>query len=145
MLDINLTELLDYFLKLVEAGAYAVLVVAGLWFKSKTGVDLDVSKEGKVHRTLQQGLQYARNLATGADGELNIRAPNIMVKWAVDYVKESIPETLEHFGIDEERLAEMIIARLSPEEAKVVLQDRPDTIVEPVEESQLDMTFPMAD
>jgi hypothetical protein len=122
---LDLTPILQAILGLASVALVAILNSAAAVLKQRWGVDIDTSKEGTLNRAIDRGIDFVRTQALGADGKLMIDASHmpIMVKWAADYVIDKVPDTLEHFGIDEGKIEEMISARfrdLFPEAADVM-------------------------
>lgn len=111
-MEVDLTPIMEIGISLLTVVLSAVVAWVGKTVKKKFDIDIDTSKEGTLNRAIDRGMDYARKFATGDDGKIAIPVSNMMVKWAADYVIDKVPDTLNHFGITEERLREMIAARL---------------------------------
>lgn len=122
-MDVDLAPLVDIFLQT----AAGILMVIAAWatakLKQKFDIDIDATKGSILDNALNKGVDYARGFIVGTDGRVNIHVKNMMVGLAVKYVISKVPETLEHFGIDDNSLAEMIEARLNP---KIETEPVPD-------------------
>lgn len=113
-MDVDLTPLLDTGLQLIAGVLMAFLTWVAAKAKQKFDVDIDTAKGGIVDHAIDKGVDYARGMIVGTDGRVDIHVKNAMVALAVKYVMGKVPETLEHFGIDEHSLTERVLARLNP-------------------------------
>lgn len=98
---------------------FLALLVGGLltwaltkWGK-KLGVDRDTELGKIIENSIQRGLSLAANeakkVAANRLGKVDLHSP--VIAGATTYVIQSAPDALKHFGITEERLMEMIMAR----------------------------------
>lgn len=111
-MEVDFTPLVEIAISLLAMALSTVAAVVGMALKAKFGIEIDTTKEGVLNRAIDRGLEYAENFVLGDDGKLSVPVNNMMVKWAAEYVIDKVPETLEHFKITEDRLREMILARL---------------------------------
>lgn len=122
-MDVDLAPLVETALQMVATILMAVAAWAAAMIRTKFKIDVDVSKGGILQNAIDKGVDYARGFIVGTDGRVNIHVKNMMVGLAVKYVISKVPETLQHFNIDENSLAEMIEARLNP---KIETEPVPD-------------------
>jgi hypothetical protein len=110
--EIDFAPLVEMALTLLGTvlSAVAVWVGAVVRQRFKWAGDFDAGQilDSAIHR----GIQYARNLIIGADGKMTVQVSNAIVAMAARYVMDKLPETVEHFGLTEDRVREMILARL---------------------------------
>ncbi len=122
-MDVDLAPLVD----IVLQTAAAILMVVATWatakLKKKFDIDIDASKGGILDNAINKGVDYARGFIVGNDGRVNLHVKNLMVGMAINYIKGKVPETLAHFGLDDQSLAEMVEARLNP---KIETEPVPD-------------------
>lgn len=85
--------------------------VALAWIKTKFGFTIP---EEVVAKTLQDAIQYGVAFATNRIKEKNlvVKFDNEFVALAVEYIKASVPGAIARFGFDDQRLADMVRARL---------------------------------
>lgn len=84
------------------------------WLKTKTSFYWLVPEE-RVREAVEQAINYGISYATTEikdAGALTIKHDNKFLIVALEYIKASIPQSLERFKIDDERLIAMIKARL---------------------------------
>ena len=102
-------------LAVATVASAALLYLAKLardWFKAKTGVELQISDE-QMRSVLDKAIQYGIALAVGRLGNrAQLAVPNAQVAQIANYVIAAVPGALKNFGITEERLQDMIRARL---------------------------------
>ena len=93
----------------------ALLYLAKLgrdWFKARTGVELQISDE-QMRAVLDKAIQYGIALAVGRlRDRAQLAVSNAQVAQIANYVIAAVPGALKNFGITEERLQDMIRARL---------------------------------
>jgi len=99
--------------------AVTVLATIGAWvarrFGAKLGVDIDAERGVILDNAIRRGIEYASNVAMAKmEGKLEIDFKSEVLKGAIDYVLDKVPDTLLHFNVTEKRLAEMVKARLGP-------------------------------
>lgn len=110
----TLVILVTLVLPAVFAVAKALLDVAFGWLKTKTPFYFLIPEE-EVRRKVEQAIQFGANYAVvkaRESGALTVKVDNKLIVTALEYVKDSVPQALERFGITDERLAEMVRARL---------------------------------
>ncbi|MEE4013916.1 inadl protein [Roseibium sp. FZY0029] len=100
----------------------AVIGAAALWlgrkaidaFQERTGLELDDQLKDRVDDALFNAVQFGKSkVLTAAQGhrfEVNVRSA--VLKHAFEYVQASIPEALDYFDISEDRLTDLLEARL---------------------------------
>jgi hypothetical protein len=103
--------LLAFILPTVYVLADFAKTVAVSWIKTKFGF---LIPEEVVAKTLQDAIAYGVAFATNRIKEKNlvVKFDHEFVAVAVEYVKASVPGALQRFGIDDQRLADMVRARL---------------------------------
>ena len=81
------------------------------WMKTKFGF---LIPEEAVARTLQEAVEYGVAFATNRIKEKNlvVKFDNEFIAMAVEYIKASVPGAIARFGFDDQRLADMVRARL---------------------------------
>ena len=116
MVDFEPTVL--YLLGLIVPAAFAVVQKLGdlalAWLRSKTPFGFLIPEEvfaENLRKALEYGVAYATMEAKKAN--LKVEFDNVFVANAVNYVKDSVPDALNKFGITDERLAAMVQARLA--------------------------------
>jgi len=102
-------------LAVATVASAALLYLAKLgrdWFKARTGVELQISDE-QMRAVLDKAIQYGIALAVGRLGNrAQLAVSNAQVAQIANYVIAAVPGALKNFGITEERLQDMIRARL---------------------------------
>lgn len=89
--------------------------IAFNWLKTKTPFYFLVP-EDKVREALENAIYFGVNFAVQKareSGALTVKADNKLIITALEYVKESVPQGLARFGITDERLADMVRARVA--------------------------------
>lgn len=98
--------------------ALAVLLLAlGSWaikkLMTKLGLEHDDKIRGYLEEALLNGIEFAKKKAGDAAQSLHsIEVKDKVVADAANYVAKGVPDALRHFGITDERLKEMLLARL---------------------------------
>lgn len=114
---VDFTDTVIMFITLV---APAVFVIANRlgeiitsWLKTKTPFGFLISEE-VVKNTLQEAVQYGVNYATqkAKESSARVEVDNAFILNAVQYIKDSVPDALKRFNITDERLADMVRARI---------------------------------
>lgn len=99
---------LSLLLAVLSALAYWVGAVVRTRFKFAADFDAGQILDTAIHR----GIDYARKAIIGADGKMTIQVSNAIVAIAARYVMDKLPETIQHFGFTEDKVRELILARL---------------------------------
>ena len=88
-----------------------IKTVAISWIKTKFGF---LIPEEVVAKTLQEAVEYGVAFATNRIKEKNlvVKFVNEFIAMAVEYIKASVPGAIARFGFDDQRLADMVRARL---------------------------------
>ena len=88
-----------------------IKAVAISWIKTKFGF---LIPEEVVAKTLQEAVEYGVAFATNRIKEKNlvVKFDNEFIAMAVEYIKASVPGAIARFGFDDQRLADMVRARL---------------------------------
>lgn len=97
------------------AAAFATLIPVALkWFYSKTKLDQLVSDE-VIREYLYEVLDRAIALgkAKVAEQKLTVEVDSALGKFVYEYLKNSVPDALGHFGLDEAKIANMVRARIA--------------------------------
>jgi hypothetical protein len=81
------------------------------WIRTKFGFTIP---EEVVAKALQDAIQYGVAYANNRIKEKNlvVKFDNEFVATAVEYIKASVPGAIKRFGFTDERLADMVRARL---------------------------------
>lgn len=82
--------------------------------QEKTGIEIDEKHRAVIDAGLQKAVDYAKvKLSDKARnlGDFNIQSE--FISTAANYALDSIPDALEHFGIDVPQLEKMLQARLA--------------------------------
>ncbi len=113
--SVDFTPVINQLLALVAA----VLAAVGTWaakrFATRLGVEIDKEKGEILDNAIRRGIDFARNtLSARLDGKVNVDVESEVLRAAVVYAKDKVPETLAYFNITEARLVEMVKARLGP-------------------------------
>lgn len=92
--------------------ASAVLALGYSWLKVKWGVDIEAHHRAALHSAIVSGI----NLAVSKVGSLG-RVPEIPVsnpfkRMALDYVLKSVPDAIKKFNLTEEKIEQMILAKI---------------------------------
>lgn len=124
-------------LAVATVASAALLYLAKLardWFKAKTGVELQISDE-QMRAVLDKAIQYGIALAVGRLGsKATLTVGNAQVAQIANYVIAAVPGALKNFGITEERLQDMIRARLVAwTEGKTKVEIEPATPAAPTQ------------
>jgi hypothetical protein len=117
-----MVEFTDTLVILVTVVLPAVLVLAQKigdlvfgWLKTKTPFYFLVP-ENEIRKALENAIHYGVQFAvqkTRESGALTVKTDNKFIITALEYVKESVPDTLNRFGITDDRLADMVRARVA--------------------------------
>jgi|AntAceMinimDraft_11_1070367.scaffolds.fasta_scaffold00449_46 hypothetical protein len=115
---VDFTDTLVYFITLVAPAMFVVAQKLGelttSWLKTKTPFGFLIPEE-VVQKTLQDAVQYGVNYATTVAREHSARVEidNAFLLNAVQYVKASVPDALRRFNVTDERIADMVRARIT--------------------------------
>lgn len=113
----DLMTLVAPFAQLVFAAASAAVAalvpVAIKWFLQKIHLDGLVSDE-MVRGYLNPAIEKAINLAKAKvyEQKITINVDNAIGKFVLEYLQQHTPDALAHFGLTEEKVQEMVKARL---------------------------------
>lgn len=93
--------------------ATSVKDIAINWLKTKTSFGFLIP-EDEVAKRLQTALEYGVAYATTKVKEQNlvVKFDNDFIAYAVEYVKDSVPDAVKRFGFSDTRLADMVKARI---------------------------------
>ncbi|MBO6507413.1 MAG: inadl protein [Roseibium sp.] len=103
-------------------GVFAVIGTVVLWlgkkalnaFELRTGLELDQQYAERLDRALMRAVDYGKSkalqVAKEHASEVDVR--NELLATAASYALNSVPDALEHFNIDRERLIDMLEARI---------------------------------
>tara|TARA_R110000772_G_scaffold66361_1_gene147798 strand:- start:5547 stop:5903 length:357 start_codon:yes stop_codon:yes gene_type:complete len=83
------------------------------WLKTKTPFGFLIS-ETAVKETLQEAIQFGVDFAVvkAKESSARVEVDNAFLLNAIKYVKDSVPDALKRFNITDERLADMVRARI---------------------------------
>jgi hypothetical protein len=104
----------------VITGVFTLLAAVATWFirkaikafETKVDMDLDEQMKKRVEDALLWGVDFGKSKALKLAQGTTVDVRSVVAAEAVRYVTESVPTSLEYFGIDEPRLYDMIEARL---------------------------------
>lgn len=104
-------------LELLSALA-AVLLAAGTWaikrLATKFGLENDAKIRSYLEDALVSGIEFGKKKVEKAiEGMDDVQIKDKVVAEAASYVVKGVPDALRHFGVTEERLKEMLLARLT--------------------------------
>lgn len=93
---------------LVAAGGYLVTRIA-----RALNLNIDAQQRSVIDQALYQAVGYGQSWAREAlAGGVRIKVQSAIIEQAADYAIEAVPQALRHFGIDRDRLMDMLEARL---------------------------------
>ncbi len=105
---------LSFAVMLIGGATSWALKMAASYLKAKTGIELDDNTRKYLNDAIQKGLQYGANRVERLLHEHSkIDVKRELIATASRYVLEAVPDALEKFDITEERLVNMIEARLN--------------------------------
>ena len=116
---VDLSWLYDTAVPLIGAAVTALLGVILVKFQTWTGLKIEAEHRAALEQALSRAVDFA--LSTVGDktrGAMVIHTDNQLVISAASYARTAAPAALRKFGITEERLREMILARLAPPDAE---------------------------
>jgi len=117
---------------LAAAGHLAVSALKG-FLEKKTGLDLDSAVRSYLDPAIDKAVAYGQLKVTQlATDKATVDVHNETVAQAVNYLLARVPEALDHFGIDEASLKQMVEARLGSWLGIVVDPTNPAAPVTPV-------------
>lgn len=108
-MEIDLTPILEIVLTLLGALLTWVAYAVRSYIQNKIGLELNVLNNKNVDDAIDRGLAYAR---AQLSDHTTIDVRNDLVALALGYVVQGVPRAIETFGLSEQRLEEMILARL---------------------------------
>lgn len=113
------TFLIDYapLVEYVTGILFAVLIAVGAWAAKKIGdkfgLEADSQLRYLVNEAIFNAISFAEQRLAESGRKYTRETEREFVANIVNYVINAIPETLAHFGIDEQRLVEMVESRLN--------------------------------
>jgi hypothetical protein len=113
----DLMTFITPFVQLVFAAASAAVAtlvpVAIKWFLQKIHLDGLVSDD-MVRGYLNPAIDKAINLAKAKvyEQKISINVDNAIAKFVLEYLSKHTPDALAHFGLTEDKVTEMVKARL---------------------------------
>jgi hypothetical protein len=107
--SVDLTPLVQSGAELfIGATSLVVTGLLGMLFHNQR----DVALRNALTTALENAAQYA--IAYVAQQKVpKVEVPGLLVAASLNYVVRSVPKTIKHFGITDDRLSEMILARLN--------------------------------
>lgn len=118
-------------------GAIGIIIGTGVIFLLKKagsyiGLNIDSKNREVVQQTIQYGLDYAFK-KLDSKGLTKIETQNQIVGLTTSYLLARIPDTLKHFNLTKDDIAQLVIARLGilEEEAEVEKEEE-NALVEAV-------------
>lgn len=89
-------------------------------------LQIDATIRTYLETALHAGLNYAENKARAAAQDLkNPTVNEKIISDALGYVLKRVPDALNHFGIDETDLRDLIIARFVPDGGSIIHASNP--------------------
>jgi hypothetical protein len=110
--EIDFAPLVEAALSLLLAALTALSYWVGSVIRTRFKFAADFDAGQILDAAIHRGIDYARKTIIGADGKMTIQTSNAIVAYAARYVIDKLPETIEHFGFTEEKVRELILARL---------------------------------
>lgn len=110
-----------------------IIQSASIVFTALLGVFVHGETEAKLRTALQSALDAAADYAHGkieSSDWTNITVKNQLTAIAVGYVQKSVPKALKWFNINEERLAQLVLARLVKQRPYTIIESVPAQLVE---------------
>lgn len=114
---VDFTETIVLLITLVAPAVFVAAQKLGevftSWLKTKTPFGFLIPEE-IVQKTLQDAVQYGVNYAVtkAKESSARVEVDNAFLLNAVEYVKQSVPDALKRFNITDQRLADMVRARI---------------------------------
>lgn len=114
--------------ELISLAAVAIAAAAGFitryvirYLSAKvhlTNSQFETEASEKLSMAINYGINYAMaflktKIADPESPIRNITFDNVFIDMAAKYVLSSVPDILEHFGITEDRLTDMVLSRLN--------------------------------
>lgn len=101
---------------LVQSGAQLFIGATSLVVTGLLGMlfhnQRDVALRSALTSALENAAQYA--IAYVAQKKIpKVEVPGLLVAASLKYLVRSVPKTIKHFGLTDDRLSEMILARLN--------------------------------
>jgi hypothetical protein len=97
------------------AAAFATLIPVALkWFYSKTKLDQLVSDDvvrEYLYDVLDRGIALAK--VKVAEQKLTVNVDNVIGSFVYEYLKNFVPDALDHFGLNESKVADMVRSRIA--------------------------------
>ncbi len=104
---------LSFIVMLIGGAASWALKMLADFLRTKTGIELDDSTRKYLNDAIDKGIQYgASKVEQLLEDKAEIDVKNQIVAIAGKYVLDAVPGALEKFEITEERLTNMIEARI---------------------------------
>jgi len=110
---IDLSPILEILIGFVTVALTALLGVASNFIRRKTGVEVDLANNAMLNEAIERAVAYARIKVADAG---TISTKSDMVALAASYAITATPKALKYFNITEDRVKEMIEARLTPDD-----------------------------
>lgn len=114
--SLPLSSFLDPIMAVLGSLVAALIAAFVAWLWGMLSRQFGVNLDAKYREALQTALQNAAGLAlqklrTAASGvQVPLSRPEIAE--AVGYVLKSVPDAIEHFGLDEDAIGEKILAKI---------------------------------
>lgn len=110
---INLAPIAGVALELI----LAALGVFGIWalnaLKNKFNIETNEKHDKILTEAIEYGFGFAVNRLTKDGKNLTVETENEFVANVVNYVSKGAPKAIRELGLTEERLAELVAARLA--------------------------------
>ena len=106
------TEIAQYAISILGALFLSVLTFAANRLGDKLGLERDSQIRELVNDAIHNAINFAIQRLHERSERYTIETEKEILADIVNYVVNSIPEALTHFGITQERLVEMVEARL---------------------------------
>ena len=93
---------------LMTVGSWAIA-----WLGKRFKLAADAEIRGYLETALESGIAWAlREIRARGETIEGIHTDSALIEKAAEYVIDKVPDALDHFGIDDGALAELIAARL---------------------------------
>lgn len=107
---LDLSPFMDVLMAVLAALASLAVGLISRFIHQKTGIDLDLKHNAILNEAIERGLEFAQSKM--GDGKITIQTKHRALALAATYVSAGAPKAMTYFGITEQRLIEMIEARL---------------------------------
>lgn len=112
---INLTPLADMLIEILGVVLTALLGYGVMVLKKHLKLKDDDKLDQLLYETIDRGIGFAKYKAKAATRDLTVQTSNQFVEEAAEYVIKGIPHIRKDLGITDQRIKEIIEARIAEE------------------------------